>query len=39
VMCTISVGLTPFCASYTSYVVMAFFFGLAIGKTFKIICE
>jgi hypothetical protein len=32
VVCTISVGMTPFCASYTSYIVMALFFGLAIGK-------
>lgn len=34
VLGTISVGLTPFCASFTSYIAVAFFFGLAIGKTF-----
>jgi hypothetical protein len=31
VVCTISVGITPLCSSFTSYIIMAFFFGLAIG--------
>jgi predicted MFS family arabinose efflux permease len=31
VICTISVGITPLCTTFTSYVVMSFFFGLAIG--------
>ncbi|KAL7047104.1 hypothetical protein ACKWTF_002789 [Chironomus riparius] len=31
VICTISVGLTPLCSSFTSYIIMAFFFGLAIA--------
>lgn len=35
VISTLSVGLTPFCSSYESYIVMSFFFGLAVCK-FKI---
>ncbi|KAG5678545.1 hypothetical protein PVAND_008212 [Polypedilum vanderplanki] len=31
VICTISVGITPLCTSFTSYIIMAFFFGLAIA--------
>ncbi|CRK86208.1 CLUMA_CG000154, isoform B [Clunio marinus] len=31
VLCTVSVGLTPFCSSFTSFVIMSLFFGLAIA--------
>lgn len=38
VLCTISVGITPLCSSFTSYVIMAFFFGLAIGMKCSTFC-
>lgn len=37
VISTFAVGLTPFCSSYGSYIVMAIFFGIAVGMFLKIL--
>lgn len=35
VISTIAVAATPFCVTYTHYIIMAVFFGIAIGKIYQ----